>query len=238
MLRYHDASWINLWSATSAYYHALRGETDKIPEIFSLHRLSDINMLAPGKPMMEMIENQVYLAQDAYAKVIGHSAQLLAVCEAMHYALVALHVRIQTAAAYEHLGKREEARAWLGKALSGAAPDGLVMPFVENYAHLKPLLVQELKTDLIAKITELGEGAGARNAASARPAVFDALTPREFEIVELMAQRLSNREIAEKLYLSEGSVKQYVNQIYSKLHMEGDTRTKRKRLAELFGQKT
>ena len=151
---------------------------------------------------------------------------------------LALHVRIQTAAAYEHLGKREEARAWLGKALSGAAPDGLVMPFVENYAHLKPLLVQELKTDLIAKITELGEGAGARNAASARPAVFDALTPREFEIVELMAQRLSNREIAEKLYLSEGSVKQYVNQIYSKLHMEGDTRTKRKRLAELFGQKT
>ena len=102
---------------------------------------------------------------------------------------------------------------------------------------MKPLLVQELKTDLIAKITELGEGAGARNAASARPAVFDALTPREFEIVELMTQRLSNREIAERLYLSEGSVKQYVNQIYSKLHIEGDTRTKRKQLAGLAAQK-
>ena len=207
-------------------------------EIFSQHRLSDINMLAPGKPMMEMIENQVYLAEGAYAKVAGRSSELLSVCEAMHYALVAIHSRIQTAAAYAQLGKIEEAHAWLKNALSDAAPDGFVMPFVENYAHLKPLLAQERKTDLIAKITELGEGAGARNAASARPAVFDALTPREFEIVELMAQRLSNREIAEKLYLSEGSVKQYVNQIYSKLHMEGDTRTKRKRLAELFGQKT
>ena len=82
-------------------YAFLRGETDKIPEIFSQHRLSDINMLAPGKPMMEMIENQVYLAQGAYAKVVGRSAELLAVCEAMHYALVALHIRIQTAAAYE-----------------------------------------------------------------------------------------------------------------------------------------
>ena len=112
------------------------------------------------------------------------------------------------------------------------------MPFVENYGYLEEMLARERKTDLIVKITALGETAGARNAASARPAVFDALTPREFEIVELMAQRLSNREIAEKLYLSEGSVKQYVNQIYSKLHMEGDTRTKRKRLAELFGQKT
>ena len=40
--------------------------------------------------MFEMIENQVYLAQGAYAKVIGRSAELLAVCEGMHYALVAL----------------------------------------------------------------------------------------------------------------------------------------------------
>ena len=238
LLRYHDASWINLWCATSAYYHALCGETGKIPEIFSQHQLSDINMLAPGKPMMEMIENQVYLAQGAYARVVGYSAELLPVCEAMHYALVALHLRIQTAAAYAQLGKSEEAHAWLRKALSDAEPDGLVMPFVENYDILKPLLEREIKNDLISKIIELGEAATARNAADTRPAAFDVLTPREFEIVELMAQRLSNREIAEQLYLSEGSVKQYVNQIYSKLHIEGDTRTKRAQLARLLREKT
>ena len=238
LLRYHDAAWINLWSATSAYYHALRGETGKIPEIFSQHRLSDINMLAPGKPMMEMIENQVYLAEGAYAKVIGRSAELLAVCEAMHYALVALHLRVQTAAAYGKLGKIEEARAWLEKALSDAAPDGLVMPFVENYDYIKPLLAWETQSPLAAQIMALGEAAQARSKASLRPAVLGALTTREYEIVELMGQRLSNREIAEKLYLSEGSVKQYVNQIYSKLHIEGDTRTKRTQLTALLRQKT
>ena len=234
LLRYHDASWINLWCATSAYYHALRGETDQIPEIFSQHRLSDINMLAPGKPMMDMIENQVYLAQGAYAKVAGRSAQLLAVCEAMHYALVALHIYLQTAAAYEKLGKPEEARSWLKKALSSAQPDGFVMPFVENYTLLKPLLMQELQSDLLAKIIALGEAARQRKEKSARPPLLAALTDRECQVVRLMAQRLSNREIAEKLFLSEGSVKQYVNQIYSKLHIEGDTRTKRQRLAELL----
>ena len=238
LLRYHDAAWINLWSATSAYYHALRGETGKIPEIFSQHRLSDINMLAPGKPMMEMIENQVYLAEGAYAKVIGRSAELLAVCEAMHYALVALHLRVQTAAAYGKLGKIEEARAWLEKALSDAAPDGFVMPFVENYDYIKPLLARETQSPLAAQIMALGEAARARSMASVRPAVLGALTTREYEIVELMGQRLSNREIAEKLYLSEGSVKQYVNQIYSKLHIEGDTRTKRRQLTALLRQKT
>ncbi len=234
LLRYHDASWINLWNATSAYYHALRGETDKIPEVFSQHRLSSVNMLEPGKPMMEMIENQVYLVQGAYAKVVGRSAELLAVCEAMHYALVSLHIRIQTAAAYEKLGKTEEARAWLSQAFSDAGPDGFVMPFVENYDHLKPLLAREIKTDFIARLTALCDAAMARKTASARPAALGALTQREFEIVALMAQRLSNREIAERLFLSEGSVKQYVNQIYSKLHIEGDTRTKRKQLRLLL----
>ena len=68
-------------------------------------------------------------------------------------------------------------------------------------------------------------------------ATLAALTERECETVGLMAQRLSNREIAERLYLSEGSVKQYVKQIYSKLHIEGDTRTKRSRLSELLAEK-
>ena len=71
-----------------------------------------------------------------------------------------------------------------------------------------------------------------------RPATLDPLTEREYEIVKLLAERLSNREIAEKLFLSEGSIKQYINQIYSKLHIEGDPRTKRMRLSELFSQKT
>ena len=61
----------------------------------------------------------------------------------MHYALVALHLRIQTAAAYAQLGKREEARAWLAEALADAAPDGFVMPFVENYDALASLLAEQ-----------------------------------------------------------------------------------------------
>lgn len=237
LLRYHDASWINLWCATSAYYHALCGKIDKIPEVFLKHRLSDVNMLAPGKPMMEMIENQVYLAEGAYAKVVGRSTQLLAVCETMHYVLVALHIQIQTAAAYEKLGKLEEARIWLKKALSDAEPDNLVMPFVENYDFLKPVLALEIRTDFIAQIIKLGEAAKRRRGENVRPAVFVTLTEREYELACLKVQRLSNREIAEKLFLSEGSVKQYVNQLYSKLHIEGDTKTKRKQLAELLRQK-
>ena len=232
--RHHNATWIDIWIATSAYYHALRGETEKIPEIFARHRLSAINILAPGRPMMEMIENQVYLVQGAYARVVGRSERLSALCEGMHYALVGMYIRIQTAAAYEMLGKHQEAKELLLKAVSDAEADNFVMPFVENYGFLGPMLAGEVQNEFIAHIIELGEMTQQYKAGSARPSAFTVLTEREYEIVGLMAKRLSNREIADKLFLSEGSVKQYVNQIYSKLHIEGDTRTKRKQLTDMF----
>ncbi len=234
LLHKHNSTWLNIWNATSAYYHALLGETDKIPSVFAEHHLSSIQFQAPGKPMMEMIENQVYLTQSAYANVIGRSEGQLAVCDAMHYALVALHIRIQVTAAYELLGKHSEARELLAQALAEAEPDGFVIPFVENYRFLKPLLMQEIQGGLVQKIIELGEAAEKRKNRTVRPTAFTALTDREYEIVLLMTQRLSNREIAEKLFLSEGSVKQYINQIYSKLHIEGDARSKRARLQTLL----
>ena len=237
LLGKHNATWLNIWSAISAYYYALLGETDKIPSVFGDHQLSTIHFLAPGKPMMEMIENQVYLAQGAYAKVIGRSEGQLAVCDAMHYALVALHVRLQTAAAYELLGKHQEARGLLDQALADAKPDGFIMPFVENYRYLRPLLAQEIQGGLVQKIMELGEAAEQRKNHTVRPAAFAALTDREYTLVLLMAEHLTNREIAEKLFLSEGSVKQYISQIYSKLHIEGDARSKRRRLLALLSQK-
>ena len=236
LLRQHNASWLQLWNGVSAYCHAVRGETERIPVVFARHRLAEVNTLAPGRPMVEMIENQVYLAQGAYAKVIGRGAELLAVCGGMHYALVALHLRIQTAAAYAQLGKREEARAWLAEALADAAPDGFVMPFVENYDALASLLAEQKDCPLTARIEALGQAARRRLAVENRPPELAALTEREYGIVCLMGQRLSNREIAERLFLSEGSVKQYVNQIHSKLHIDGDTRTKRTRLTELLAK--
>ena len=60
------------------------------------------------------------------------------------------------------------------------------------------------------------------------------LTDRDRELARLVAGRCTNKEIAAALYLSEGTVKQYINQIYSKLHLTGDARTKRRRLEELM----
>ncbi len=47
------------------------------------------------------------------------------------------------------------------------------------------------------------------------------LTPREMEIVRLVASGLHNKEIAGNLLISEGTVKIHLHHIYEKLHVDG-----------------
>ena len=47
------------------------------------------------------------------------------------------------------------------------------------------------------------------------------LTPREIEIVTMVAQGLRNRAIAERLSISEGTVKVHLHNIYEKLGVDG-----------------
>ena len=49
------------------------------------------------------------------------------------------------------------------------------------------------------------------------------LSRQEYEIVELVAQGLSNKEIADKLCLSEGTVRNYISTILSKLELRDRT---------------
>jgi DNA-binding NarL/FixJ family response regulator len=49
--------------------------------------------------------------------------------------------------------------------------------------------------------------------------LFDDLTPRELEVLKLIAEGLSNKEIAEELTISEKTVKNHINNIFSKLHV-------------------
>ena len=59
------------------------------------------------------------------------------------------------------------------------------------------------------------------------------ITRRELEILELIAQGLSNREIAEKLFVSENTVKTHAGRVFDKLGAR--RRTQAVQLAKEFG---
>lgn len=53
--------------------------------------------------------------------------------------------------------------------------------------------------------------------------IFKELTPRELDIVRLIAEGLSNRQIAEKLFLSDGTVRNHISAILEKTGLEHRT---------------
>jgi len=58
-----------------------------------------------------------------------------------------------------------------------------------------------------------------------------ALTPREQEVLAMIAEGLSNRAIADRIYLSERTIEAHVTQIFLKLHLPGTPDQHRRVLA-------
>jgi DNA-binding NarL/FixJ family response regulator len=53
--------------------------------------------------------------------------------------------------------------------------------------------------------------------------VVDDLTDRELDVLRLLARGLTNADIAERLFLSEGTVRNYVSSILAKLDLSDRT---------------
>ncbi len=62
---------------------------------------------------------------------------------------------------------------------------------------------------------------------------LERLTPREREVLGLIAEGLSNQAICQRLYLSEGAVEKHISSIFSKLDLPQDTAAHRRVLAVL-----
>ncbi|MBM6943197.1 response regulator transcription factor [Collinsella intestinalis] len=83
-----------------------------------------------------------------------------------------------------------------------------------------------LEGEVLARVSRISAPAVPAPAApaSTRPAdPFACLTEREREVAELIADGLDNREIAQTAYLSEGTVRNHISAILSKLHLKNRT---------------
>jgi len=76
-----------------------------------------------------------------------------------------------------------------------------------------PLRLQHLMSVRLSELAALAQDRGLD------PEAITNLTARETEVLQLLEQGLSNRQIARRLFLSEGTVKGYVHQILRKLNV-------------------
>lgn len=120
-------------------------------------------------------------------------------------ALQALALRVQH--------RTEEALDRIRQALSLAEPQGFVRVFVDEGAPMQELLSlarsrglsQSYASDLLKAFP------------TPSPPSTAGLSAREIEVLKLIAAGASNRDIAERLFLSIGTVKKHTDNIYSKL---------------------
>jgi len=99
---------------------------------------------------------------------------------------------------------KDATRAEIGRAILAAA---------DGQAVLDPGVQRRL---LSAATRTPGGPATAPAAPSGDPGGVDDLTPREADVLRLIAAGQSNREIARTLYVSEATVKTHVNRIFAK----------------------
>jgi NarL family two-component system response regulator LiaR len=105
-----------------------------------------------------------------------------------------------------------------GYLLKDIPPTELVQAVREAYlgrVQLHPEVAKKLMQVAVAKDKPRSEQSNKSPA--------DGLTEREQEVLQLIADGKSNREIAEQLFISEKTVKTHVSNILSKLHLDDRT---------------
>jgi LuxR family maltose regulon positive regulatory protein len=149
-----------------------------------------------------------------------------------------LKMHILLALALDSLQQPQEAFAALNDALRLASHDGFLATFIEEGERLAGLL-QRWATTGKARCRELGiegefvdklmqqMGVSDGNMEDARNdnGAHEVLTVREYQILQLLAAGHRNREIADKVFLSEFTVKSHLQKIYAKLEANGRTET-------------
>jgi DNA-binding NarL/FixJ family response regulator len=81
----------------------------------------------------------------------------------------------------------------------------------------EPLLVQIRDLAARARVTLEAEPAPSPSVVATTSGPLDELTPRELDVLVVMAEGLTNREIAERLFISQKTVGVHLSRIFAKL---------------------
>jgi LuxR family maltose regulon positive regulatory protein len=189
---------------------------------------------------------RVLLAQKRTADAIGLLNRMRAAADHTGRTGTATEILSLLSVAYWTHGDTPTAMTTLREALVHAAPGGYVRTFVDQGPPMKHLLgrigdqhpkvnrqyVQELLSALEAEtnggavsvgpMAPLSDKATPSLRPTAQP-LPEPLSQRELEVLRLVAAGLTNREIAERLFIAVSTVKSHTNHIYGKLAVKNRT---------------
>jgi LuxR family maltose regulon positive regulatory protein len=220
-----EMSAVNLWAETSG----LSTEDEAVYSREFSHLIFARWLIATGKPKQAL-------------PLLG---RLLTAAQQGTRQRTAIEILILQALAQQAASNPSEAIKALEKALTLAQPESFVRTFVDEGEPVSKVLLELLKQngkrwetekpELLRYVVKLKDAFGpsapvptAKVAAAETEAlpwwyVEDPLSERELEVLQHVGRGLSNQEIADKLFLSAGTVKRHMSNIYQKLDVHSRT---------------
>jgi LuxR family maltose regulon positive regulatory protein len=180
-------------------------------------------------------------ARPSMKEVLDYLEAQSAIEESAGWVRRALDLLILQALAYDALGQREPALDSLERALRLAAPKGFARIVVDEGPPLARLLydfaaregraaqgVREYARRLLVAFEGVPLEEDERSPQPLEGALVEPLSEREEEVLELIAEGLTNPEIAERLYISVHTVKSHASNLYGKLAVSNRTQAVQK----------
>ncbi len=213
----------------------------RIPEVAAAQVLTLLRQgnLAAAAELAQTHELPISQARVHLAR--GDTSTALAVLEPLRRQVEAkgwederLKVMVLQAVVHHAHGEKDEAVQLLGDALALAEPGGFIRLFVDEGTPMAHLLSEAaahgIMPEYVSKLLAVFEAEEQKSedkspqspAPPAQP-LIEPLSQRELEVLRLIAQGLSNREISERLFIALITVKGHNQKIFGKLQVQRRT---------------
>ena len=182
---------------------------------------------------LPLSQARVHLARGDLSAALAVLEPLRQQMEAKGWEDERLKVMVLQAVALHAHDEKDKAAQLLGGALALAEPGGFIRSFVDEGAPMAELLTRmnasredgtlRVKEYIHKLLAAFGKQKDVYPSALIQQPLAEPLSQRELEVLQLIAQGLSNREISERLFLALDTVKGHNRRIYSKLQVQRRT---------------
>lgn len=170
--------------------------------------------------------SRILLAQSKYDEVLETVRRHLEMIENSEHCGQTIDLLLIQALAFQAKGEDSQAYEILQRALNLAESEGYVRLFIDHGERLGVLLQKasahptcpQYAFKLLSRFNNPPSGT-----MGTQQLVYDQLSAREKEVLELIARGKTNQEIADELVIALGTVKRHVYNIYSKLGVKSRT---------------